>query len=60
MIKEENKIEIKAADKILKLPKYIFAQLDDWKEEAREKGMDLIDLGIGNPDGATPLPIVEA
>ncbi len=60
MISEKNRINIKAADKILKLPKYIFAQLDDWKEEAREKGIDLIDLGIGNPDGATPLPIVEA
>lgn len=54
------KVNIKAADKLLKLPKYIFAQLDDWKEEAREKGMDLIDLGIGNPDGETPRPIVEA
>ncbi|MCK7515992.1 MAG: hypothetical protein MZV70_76510 [Desulfobacterales bacterium] len=34
--------------------------LDEWKEEAPSKGMDLIDLGIGNPDGATPAPIVEA
>ena len=33
---------------------------DDWKEEARSKGLDLIDLGIGNPAGATPDPIVQA
>lgn len=48
------------SDKLLKLPKYIFAELDEWKEEARAKGMDLIDLGIGNPDGATPQPVVDA
>jgi LL-diaminopimelate aminotransferase len=48
------------SNKILKMPKYIFAELDEWKEEARAKGVDLIDLGIGNPDGATPQPIVEA
>ena len=41
----DNKIEIKPSDKILNLPKYIFAELDEWKAEAREKGMDLIDLG---------------
>ncbi len=57
---ETSKINIKAADKLLKLPKYIFAELDEWKEEARKKGIDLIDLGIGNPDGATPAPVVEA
>lgn len=56
----ENKIEIKASDKLLKLPKYIFAELDEWKDEARKNGIDLIDLGIGNPDGATPAPVVQA
>ena len=55
-----NKIEIKPSDKILNLPKYIFAELDEWKAEAREKGMDLIDLGIGNPDGPTPEDVVKA
>ena len=29
------------------------------KEEARKKGMDLIDLGIGNPDRPTPKHIVK-
>lgn len=56
----ETKIKIVASDKLLKLPKYIFAQLDDWKKEARANGIDIIDLGIGNPDGETPRPIVEA
>ena len=57
---ETCKIDIKPSDKVSKLPKYIFAELDEWKEEARAKGVDLIDLGIGNPDGETPRPVVEA
>ena len=35
-------INIKASDKILNLPKYIFAELDEWKAQARENGMDFI------------------
>ncbi len=54
------KVDIKPSDKVLNLPKYIFAELDEWKDEARAKGIDLIDLGIGNPDGATPAAVVEA
>ncbi len=56
----ETKVKIIPSDKVLKLPKYIFTELDEWKEEARAKGADLIDLGIGNPDGATPYTIVDA
>ena len=56
----KKQIKIIPADKILNLEKYIFAELDEWKIEARANGADLIDLGIGNPDGATPEPIVEA
>lgn len=54
------KTTIKPSDKILNIPKYIFAELDEWKQEARERGLDLIDLGIGNPDRPTPDPIVQA
>lgn len=54
------KTEIKPSDKILNLPKYIFAELDEWKDIERAKGKDLIDLGIGNPDGPTPQPVVDA
>ncbi|HSA07110.1 MAG TPA: LL-diaminopimelate aminotransferase [Candidatus Gastranaerophilales bacterium] len=56
----QTKINIKPSQRLLNLPKYIFAELDDWKEQARAKGMDLIDLGIGNPDQCTPEPIVKA
>lgn len=59
-MKTDKKINIKPADKILNLEKYIFAELDEWKQEARAKGADLIDLGIGNPDGPTPKTVVKA
>lgn len=53
------KVKITPADKILNLDKYIFVELDELKEEARKRGMDLIDLGIGNPDRPTPNPIIQ-
>lgn len=48
------------ADRVASLPPYVFARLDELKARAREQGLDLIDLGMGNPDGATPQPIVDA
>ncbi|MBW4555387.1 MAG: aspartate aminotransferase [Trichormus sp. ATA11-4-KO1] len=51
---------ITPAERIQKLPPYVFARLDELKAKAREQGLDLIDLGMGNPDGATPQPVVEA
>lgn len=51
---------ISPADRLTKLPQYVFARLDELKANARAQGVDLIDLGMGNPDGATPAPIVEA
>ncbi|MDA8604961.1 aminotransferase class I/II-fold pyridoxal phosphate-dependent enzyme [Gammaproteobacteria bacterium] len=42
-----------------KLPPYIFAQINSLKYEARIRGEDIIDFGMGNPDQATPLPIVD-
>ena len=58
MEKVETKINIKPADRILKLPRYIFAQLADMKQQAIKNGVDVIDISIGNPDGATPDPVV--
>ncbi|MEM9154829.1 MAG: aspartate aminotransferase [Cyanobacteria bacterium P01_F01_bin.33] len=48
------------AQRLHKLPPYVFARLDELKARARERGLDLIDLGMGNPDGSTPAPVVEA
>jgi alanine-synthesizing transaminase len=44
---------------IEKLPPYVFAVINQLKMEARHRGEDIIDLGMGNPDLGTPEPIVE-
>lgn len=44
---------------IEKLPPYVFAVINHLKMEARRKGEDIVDLGMGNPDLATPGAIVE-
>ncbi len=48
------------AERLQQLPPYLFAELDKAKEEAIAKGMDVIDLGVGDPDIPTPPHIVEA
>lgn len=47
------------AKRIQELPPYLFAEIDRIKAELREKGMDIIDLSIGDPDIPTPKIIVE-
>lgn len=51
---------ITPAQRIQQLPAYPFARLDELKAKAREQGLDLIDLGMGNPDGTTPPEVIEA
>lgn len=46
--------------RIQALPPYLFAELDRKKQEVRSKGMDIIDLGVGDPDHPTPGFIVDA
>lgn len=48
------------ADRLKQLPPYIFAELDRKKAALQEKGVDLIDLSIGDPDKPTPQPILDA
>jgi len=42
------------------LPPYLFASIDKMKHKALEKGTDVIDLSIGDPDIPTPAVIVKA
>ncbi|MDD1673007.1 MAG: LL-diaminopimelate aminotransferase [Methanomicrobiales archaeon] len=42
------------------LPPYPFARIDELKEEKEKQGVDLIDLGIGDPDLPTPPHIIDA
>lgn len=51
---------IQPADRLSALPPYVFARLDELKTSARQQGLDLIDLGMGNPDGPPPQPVIEA
>ncbi len=45
--------------RIDRLPPYVFTAVDELKMEARQKGEDIIDLGMGNPDLPTPEHIVK-
>jgi len=47
------------AERIKTLPPYLFAELDKKKQQLKQRGVDLIDLSIGDPDLETPQPIVE-
>jgi alanine-synthesizing transaminase len=44
--------------RLTRLPKYVFNITGELKASARKHGEDIIDFGMGNPDGATPRHIV--
>lgn len=48
------------ADRLKKLPPYLFVEIDRAKRKAIGEGKDIIDLGIGDPDIPTPQPIIDA
>src|SRR5579862_8686307 len=45
--------------RIQKLPPYVFAVINEMKAKARAAQKDVVDLGMGNPDGSTPEPVVK-
>ena len=45
--------------RIQRLPPYVFNITGEMKSSARRRGEDIIDFGMGNPDGATPKHIVD-
>ena len=53
-------LQIKVADRLKGLPPYLFASIDKMKQEAIQKGVDIINLGVGDPDLPTPAEIVRA
>lgn len=53
-------IKAELAERVRHLPPYLFATIDKMKQEALAKGVDLIDLSIGDPDIPTPGHIVDA
>jgi len=53
-------LRIEKAERLKRLPPYLFKELDRQKEEVRARGVDIIDLGVGDPDLPTPPHIIEA
>src|SRR5271154_3608873 len=45
--------------RIQKLPPYVFAVINEMKAKARAAQKDVVALGMGNPDGSTPEPVVK-
>ena len=56
--KETNMLKIEQAGRLAALPPYLFKELDRMRDEVRAKGVDIIDLGVGDPDQPTPGHIV--
>ena len=42
-----------------KLPPYLFSAIDAAKQEARARGVEVVDLGVGDPDRPTPPELVQ-
>ncbi|MDD4783003.1 MAG: LL-diaminopimelate aminotransferase, partial [Syntrophaceticus sp.] len=51
---------MKVADRLALLPPYLFARIEQKIEELKEKNVDVLSLGIGDPDLPTPQHIIEA
>lgn len=52
-------MKISYANRINRLPAYIFAEIEELKKEKKREGVDLIPLGIGDPDLSTPQMILD-
>ncbi|MDR2935079.1 MAG: LL-diaminopimelate aminotransferase [Candidatus Adiutrix sp.] len=48
------------ARRLQALPPYLFKELDRMRDEVKARGVDIIDLGVGDPDRPTPPQVVEA
>jgi LL-diaminopimelate aminotransferase len=49
----------KPAERLQLIPPYLFKEIDEKKEQVRTRGVDIIDLGVGDPDLPTPKFIVD-
>ena len=58
-IETSDEYSINVADRLLRLPPYLFGKLNQIKYQKRKAGLDVIDLGMGNPNDPTPEPIVD-
>lgn len=51
---------VEKAERLKQLPPYLFQEIDRLKAELISKGVDVINLGVGDPDLPTPKHIIEA
>jgi LL-diaminopimelate aminotransferase len=50
---------LKRAERLTRIPPYVLAEIDKVKQNLLRQGVDLIDLGVGDPDKPTPAPVIE-
>ena len=53
-------MKFELAARLSKLPPYLFIEIDKKKKAALAAGVDLVDLGVGDPDRPTPAPLLAA
>ena len=53
----QNPFRIEVADRVKRLPPYLFGKINALKYQKRRQGIDVIDLGMGNPSDV-PDPLV--
>lgn len=51
---------IQASQRLDELPPYLFVEIDRAKKAARQRGVDIVDFGVGDPDRPTPLFVIRA
>jgi LL-diaminopimelate aminotransferase len=54
-----SEFQVEVSKRIKTLPPYLFAKIDEMKEEVKKRGVDIIDLGVGDPDMPTPEHIIK-
>jgi LL-diaminopimelate aminotransferase len=55
----EQKTKFKLSKRLELIPPYLFARIDEKKAAAKARGVDVINMGIGDPDKATMQPIID-
>jgi LL-diaminopimelate aminotransferase len=48
------------SERLDRIPPYLFAELEHKIAEKKEQGVDVISLGIGDPDTPTPAPVIDS
>lgn len=55
----QNPFRIQVADRVKRLPPYLFGKINSLKYQKRRAGLDVIDLGMGNPSDVPPKPVID-